>query len=198
MHHLSCPGVPSPTLVIFDCDGVLVDSEPLSTHVLADALTAAGLPTSPSEAYERYRGKALSDIAADARDRSGSPLPDDFWQRFERDRASAFERSLRAVDGAAEAVRAVKAAGVAVCVASQGRRSKTELTLGLTGLRHLFADGTLFSAYDVCPRKAVSRPVPARGDRHELPTGHDGGRRGHDDRRPCRDRSRDARDRAHR
>jgi HAD superfamily hydrolase (TIGR01509 family) len=148
-HHISCPGVPSLTLVIFDCDGVLVDSEPISTHVLADALTAAGLPTSPAQAYERYRGKALSDIAADARDRSGSPLPDDFWQRFEHDRARAFERSLRPVDGAAEAVGAVKAAGVAVCVASQGRRSKTEQTLGLTGLRHLFADGTLFSAYDV-------------------------------------------------
>ena len=147
---------PRPSLVIFDCDGVLVDSEPVSTHVLAEALTAAGLPTTPAQAYQRYRGTALSDIAADAQDRIGSPLPDDFWERYERDRARAFERSLRPIDGAADAVAAVKAAGVAVCVASQGRRSKTELTLGLTGLRHLFADDALFSAYDV----ARGKPFP--------------------------------------
>ena len=143
-------------LVIFDCDGVLVDSEPVSTRVLADALTAAGVPTTPAQAYQRYRGTALSDIAADAQDRTGSPLPDGFWERYDRDRARAFERSLRPIDGAADAVAAVKAAGVAVCVASQGRRSKTELTLGLAGLRHLFADDALFSAYDV----ARGKPFP--------------------------------------
>jgi HAD superfamily hydrolase (TIGR01509 family) len=145
-----------PELVIFDCDGVLVDSEPVSTHVLADALTAAGVPTSPVQAYERYRGMLLGDIAADAQNRSGSPLPSGFWQRYERDRARAFERSLRPIDGAADTVAAVKAAGIAVCVASQGRRSKTELTLTLTGLRALFADDALFSAYDV----ARGKPFP--------------------------------------
>ncbi len=148
--------MPAPKLVIFDCDGVLVDSEPVSTHVLAEALTEAGLPTTPAQAYQRYRGTALSEIAADAQDRIGSPLPDDFWERYERDRARAFERALRPIDGAADAVAAVKAAGVGVCVASQGRRSKTELTLGLTGLRHLFADDALFSAYDV----ARGKPFP--------------------------------------
>jgi HAD superfamily hydrolase (TIGR01509 family) len=136
-------------LVIFDCDGVLVDSEPISTHVLAEALTAAGVPTTPDQAYERYRGRALSDIAVDAERRTGAPLPDGFWEAFDDERARAFERSLRPISGAADTVAAVRAAGADVCVASQGRRSKTELTLRLTGLRHLFADEALFSAYDV-------------------------------------------------
>jgi HAD superfamily hydrolase (TIGR01509 family) len=143
-------------LVIFDCDGVLVDSEGVSTRVLADALTAAGVRTTPEQAHERYRGMLLQDIATDAHERAGSPLPPGFWEHYERDRARAFERSLRPIAGAADTVAAVMAAGIRVCVASQGKRSKTELTLGLTGLRTLFADDALFSAYDV-PR---GKPFP--------------------------------------
>lgn len=135
--------------MIFDCDGVLVDSEPLSTAVLAAALTAIGLPTSPDQAHDEYRGMLLKDIAERVEDRLGSPLPADFWERFEQDRALAFETWLRPVPGADQAVRAVKAAGMQVCVASQGKPEKTELTLGLTGLRDLFGEDALFSAYSV-------------------------------------------------
>ena len=102
-----------PDLVIFDCDGVLVDSEPLSTAVLAAALSAVGLPTSPDQAHDAYRGMLLADIAERVGDRLGSSLPTGFWERFEHDRALAFESSLRPVPGAGEAVRAVKAAGTA-------------------------------------------------------------------------------------
>jgi HAD superfamily hydrolase (TIGR01509 family) len=143
-------------LVIFDCDGVLVDSEVVSTCVLAQALTAAGVHTTPEQAHQRYRGMLLRDIEADAHERAGSPLPPGFWEHFELDRAGAFERSLRPIAGAGDTVAAVKAAGIRVCVASQGKRSKTELTLRLTGLRALFADNALFSAYDV-PR---GKPFP--------------------------------------
>lgn len=146
----------APELVIFDCDGVLVDSEAVSTSVLADALTAVGVPTTPEQAHARYRGMLLRDIAADAGVRAGVELSDGFWERYEHDRARAFERSLRPIDGAAETIAAVKAAGVRVCVASQGKRTKTELTLGLSGLRDLFSDDALFSAYDV-PR---GKPFP--------------------------------------
>ena len=106
-------GVRRPDLVIFDCDGVLVDSEPLSTAVLAAALSAVGLPTSPDQAHDAYRGMLLADIAERVGDRLGSSLPTGFWERFEHDRALAFESSLRPVPGAGEAVRAVKAAGTA-------------------------------------------------------------------------------------
>lgn len=136
-------------LVIFDCDGVLVDSEPISTAVLAAALSAAGLPTSPAQALREYKGMLLSEIVAGAERRFRTPLPPGFGDAFERDRERAFRASLAAVPGAAAAVRSVKSAGLAVCVASQGRLEKTELTLRLTGLRDLFGEHALFSAYAV-------------------------------------------------
>jgi HAD superfamily hydrolase (TIGR01509 family) len=136
-------------LVIFDCDGVLVDSEGISNAVLAQALSRLGLQISGDEAHDAYRGMFLTEIAADAERRLGAALPPDFIERFERDRAVAFRASLEPVPGAAEAVRAVAAMGSDVCVASQGRLSKTELTLSLTGLRDLFGPHALFSAHSV-------------------------------------------------
>ncbi len=138
-----------PVLVIFDCDGVLVDSEGISNAVLAEALSGLGLQISGQEAHDRYRGMFLSEIRADAERRLGSALPPDFLEMFERDREDAFRASLQPVPGAASAVRAVSAMGYDVCVASQGRLSKTELTLSLTGLRDLFGPDALFSAHSV-------------------------------------------------
>ena len=143
-------------LVIFDCDGVLVDSEAISGTVLAKALCAVGVPITPDEAQTRYRGMLLAEIAADVRARTGITLSGDFWGRFESDRAQAFEKELLPIDGASETVIAIKAAGISVCVASQGKRAKTELTLGLTGLRDLFGEEAVFSAYDV----ARGKPYP--------------------------------------
>ena len=136
-------------LVIFDCDGVLVDSEGISNAVLAQALGRLGLEISGEEAHDAYRGMFLTEIAADAERRLGTPLPPDFMETFERDREEAFRGQLAPMPGAAEAVRAVKAMGSDVCVASQGRLSKTELTLALTGLRDLFGPDALFSAHGV-------------------------------------------------
>jgi HAD superfamily hydrolase (TIGR01509 family) len=136
-------------LVIFDCDGVLVDSEPISNAVLAASLTIAGLPTSAEEAVREYKGMLLSDVRARAEQLLGRPLPDGLLEHFERDREQAFRESLQAVPGAREAVQAVQAAGIGVCVASQGKLQKTEQTLTLAGLRDLFPDGALFSAYQV-------------------------------------------------
>jgi HAD superfamily hydrolase (TIGR01509 family) len=138
-----------PVLVIFDCDGVLVDSEGISNAVLAQALSRLGLEISGEEAHEAYRGMFLTEIAADAERRLSAPLPADFMERFERDREEAFRAQLQPVPGAAQAVRAVVAMGYEVCVASQGRLSKTELTLTLTGLRDLFGPDALFSAHSV-------------------------------------------------
>jgi HAD superfamily hydrolase (TIGR01509 family) len=136
-------------LVIFDCDGVLVDSEGISNAVLAAALRALGIDISAQEAHDAYRGMFLSEIRADAERRLGAPLPLDFMETFERDREDAFRASLRPVPGAAEAVKAVRELGFDVCVASQGKLSKTELTLTLTGLRNLFGDDAVFSAHSV-------------------------------------------------
>jgi HAD superfamily hydrolase (TIGR01509 family) len=143
-------------LVIFDCDGVLVDSEPISNAVLARALNREGLETTAEQSRRDHQGLLLADIVARAEAKLGRSLPEDWTERFERDRAEVFHRELQPIPGAAEAVERATAAGLAVCVASQGKLEKTRLSLELTGLRRLFPEGALFSAYDV-PR---GKPYP--------------------------------------
>ncbi len=88
-------------LVIFDCDGVLVDSEVISNEVLARALTAEGLPTTLAQARREYQGLLLSEVAQRAQQGLGRKLAEDWVERFERDRAEAFHRDLEPVSGAA-------------------------------------------------------------------------------------------------
>jgi HAD superfamily hydrolase (TIGR01509 family) len=140
--------------VIFDCDGVLVDSEVISNEVLARMLTREGLPTTLADARRDYQGLLLTDILTRAEAMLGRSLPSGWLAEYEHVRAEAFHRDLEPVAGAAEAVQRIKAAGLKVCVASQGALGKTRMTLGLTGLRELFAPDALFSAHD------VSRPKP--------------------------------------
>jgi HAD superfamily hydrolase (TIGR01509 family) len=146
----------SPELVIFDCDGVLVDSEVISSQVLADALSAEGLQTTLAEARRDYQGLLLDDIVRRAEARLGRALPGGWLDRYETDRAAAFRRALAPVPGAAAAIARIRAAGIAICVASQGKPAKTQLSLELTGLRELFAPSALFSAHCV----ARGKPAP--------------------------------------
>ncbi|MBJ7458776.1 MAG: HAD family phosphatase [Thermoleophilaceae bacterium] len=143
-------------LVIFDCDGVLVDSEPISNRVLAETLTDCGLATTAEQALEFYKGRILRDVTARAEERNGGPLPDGWIEQFESARAVAFENELEAIEGARELVEAVKAAGIDVCVATQGKPFKVAQTLHITGLRELFDDDAIFTAYEV-PR---GKPFP--------------------------------------
>ena len=141
-------------LVIFDCDGVLVDSESISNGVLARLLTAQGLPTTLAEARRDYQGLLLGDVVRSAQAKLGHPLPEDWLESYEHERSEAFRRELEPVPGAAEAVELISAAGIGVCVASQGKLEKTRLSLELTGLGHLFTAEALFSA------EAVARGKP--------------------------------------
>ncbi|HEV3093091.1 MAG TPA: HAD family hydrolase [Solirubrobacteraceae bacterium] len=136
-------------LVIFDCDGVLVDSITLACDLLATMLSEQGLATTPREARVRYGELLLADVVSIAERELGRTLPDDWLERYESRRADAFRAKLMPVPGAAETVLRVSAAGVGVCVASQGKLSKTRLSLELTGLSDLFSPSALFSAYSV-------------------------------------------------
>ena len=148
--------MPEPKLIIFDCDGVLVDSEVISNEVLARELTAEGLPTTLAEARAQYQGLLLGDIARQAGARLGRELPEGWIAHYEQVREEAFRTDLRAVDGARELIEACLGAGLDVCVASQGKLAKTRLSLELTGLTDLFAPDALFSAHDV----ARGKPFP--------------------------------------
>jgi HAD superfamily hydrolase (TIGR01509 family) len=149
------PETAAAELLLFDCDGVLVDSEPVANQILAELLTACGLPTTTDESMRVYRGRTQAACIALASEKLGRPLPGDFGERFETRLHSAFERTLQPIPGVGQAVEAVVEAGVATCVASSGSVEKMQLTLGLTGLLRHF-EGRLFSATDV----ARSKPHP--------------------------------------
>ena len=143
-------------LVIFDCDGVLVDSEPISNAVLARLLGEEGLRMSVAQARRSYQGLTLAQVQASAEHTLGRPLPAGWLERYQRERLQAFREGLAAVDGARECVERVRGAGVRVCVASQGSLAKTRSSLQMTGLLGLFDAGALFSAESV----AAGKPAP--------------------------------------
>lgn len=136
-------------LVIFDCDGVLVDSEEIGNRALAETLTACGLPTTPEQALAACKGRILKDVVAIMEDRFGGPLPDGWIDDFEALRALYFKEELEAIPGARQAVEAVKAAGIDVAVGTQGKPEKVALTLSLTGLDELFGADAIFTSYEV-------------------------------------------------
>ncbi len=135
--------------IIFDCDGVLVDSERISNGVLADMLGEQGLEIGLAEARARFQGMLLAEVLDSAEGLLGRPLPPGWLDQYVERRAAVFAAELRPVDGAAELVRDVLAAGISVCVASQGSLAKTARSLALTGLDPLFAPGARFSAEQV-------------------------------------------------
>lgn len=146
----------TPELVIFDCDGVLVDSETISNRVLAEMLTAEGLPTTLTQSRREYQGMLLVGIRSRAEEKLGRGLPEDWLAGYESERNAAFRRELAPVTGAVETVQQVTATGLRVCVASQGKLAKIALSLSLTGLDGLFPPTARFSSYTV----ANGKPAP--------------------------------------
>lgn len=136
-------------LVIFDCDGVLVDSEAIGNRALAETLTACGLPTTPAQALAACKGRILVDVVAIMEERNGGPLPDGWIDDFEALRALYFKEELTEIPGARTAVEAVRAAGIDVAVGTQGKPEKVALTLALTGLDQLFDADAVFTSYEV-------------------------------------------------
>ena len=137
-----------PDLVIFDCDGVLVDSERIAVQVDARVLADLGWPLSEAEIVHRFVGRSEDDFVADIEAHLGRVLADGWDAGYAQWYIEAFERDLVAVDGVVEALDALAAAGVPTCVASGGSHAKMRRTLGLTGLWDRFR-GRIFSAEEV-------------------------------------------------
>lgn len=136
-------------LVIFDCDGVLVDSEPLANTCFARALAREGLDWSVEETMRRLMGRSMKSCVEIVEGELGRRLPDDFVDRLQADTMRAFhEAPLKPVAGVAEAIDAIEAAGAATCVASSGSLDKMRVTLGITGLWSRF-EGRIFSSSEV-------------------------------------------------
>lgn len=136
-------------LIIFDNDGVLVDSEPISNRHLAAYLTELGHPTTYEESIRDYMGSAMHRIHELVLERTGQRLPDDFDDVFHGRVFAAFERELKPVAGASGVLEKLAADGVPYCVASSGSHERIRVGHRTTGLDRWFDESRIFSSQDV-------------------------------------------------
>ena len=139
-------------LVIFDCDGVLVDSEIHSNALLAEMMTELGHPMTTREALEKFAGRSLTDVLALAEGVLGRKVPEELGQAYGRRLLDRLHRELKPVAGVKAAVAALPHRR---CVASSSSFERIRLSLDVTGLAPLF-DGHIFSATQV----ARGKPAP--------------------------------------
>ncbi len=148
------PLLPACDGVIFDCDGVLVDSERISNGVWARLLTDIGVPMTTAQSLGIFMGHSMPRCVEIAADMLGHQPPDDLLTRFSADVTVALQRDLEPVEGIVALLDALDTAAVPYGVASNGEHEKMRTTLGKTGLLARF-DGRRFSSVD------VGKPKPA-------------------------------------
>src|SRR5690606_2544596 len=135
-------------LLIFDCDGVPVDSEPIAARVLSEALVELGLDETPESVDAKFRGRSIADILRQIESELGRPLPSEFTATLTTTTRAAFEVSLQPVPGVRELLAELAHRGLDLCVASSGSPEKINHSLGLTELLPFFED-RIFSAFHV-------------------------------------------------
>ena len=142
--------------VLFDCDGVLVDSEPITNGVLRQCLNEAGWALTQAECEHIFIGKAVRDERARIEAETGAPLTDDWMRAFYARRDERLRAELKAMDGALEAVQAAHhhTQGQIAC-ASGADKAKVIMQIEMAGMSPYFGD-RIFSGHDL-PR---SKPAP--------------------------------------
>ncbi|UGB46194.1 HAD family hydrolase [Frateuria edaphi] len=141
-----------PGLVIFDCDGVLVDSEAIANRVFGRMLAGQGLVLDDAQMDELFLGRTMAHCLALVVERLGGPLPDDFEAEHDRQLFDALAAELAPVPGV---VQVLDGLALPYCVASNGGPDKMRFSLGRVGLLPRF-EGRLFSAAHV----ARGKPAP--------------------------------------
>jgi HAD superfamily hydrolase (TIGR01509 family) len=139
-------------LVIFDCDGVLVDSELITNRIFAEMLSELGITLSLDDIFDRFVGRSTAYCLQVVAGLLGHPVRDGFADEYHARSAAALRSELKAVPGIEEVLAAVAAP---YCVASSGTHEKMHITLGTTGLLPKF-QGRIFSVTEV----AKSKPFP--------------------------------------
>ncbi len=132
--------------VIFDCDGTLVDSEPITVRVLIDYLLEFGLELDFEEASNLFVGRDMQSIAQWLKGRTTKPLPSIFADEFRARQAVALRESVQTIPGAYELLAAMTKP---FCVASNAPQAKIAINLTVTGLDQFFTADRTFSAYDI-------------------------------------------------
>ena len=140
-----------PELVIFDCDGVLIDSEPIANRIFSEQLAMEGMHMTPEEVWHAFVGNSRDRCIALAGEMRGKPLPEGFAERWDRALHVALDVEARPVEGIPELLQSLP---VPYCVASNGEPMHMQRGLAAAGLMPL-VEGRLFSA------ALVERPKPA-------------------------------------
>jgi beta-phosphoglucomutase-like phosphatase (HAD superfamily) len=146
-------------LVIFDCDGVLIDSEPVADRVVAEELAALGWPITPSEAHSRFLGMRMEDMPPLIEGVLGRSLPDDWVQRVVGHLVVAMGREAVIVPGAMDALAATDALGLDWRIASNSGPGELAAKFVATGLTERVA-GRVLSATDIAARGGRGKPAP--------------------------------------
>jgi beta-phosphoglucomutase-like phosphatase (HAD superfamily) len=141
-------------LVIFDCDGVLVDSEGLVNEVESGLLSELGIEVSPEQARALFKGKTVVENVLEVERMFGGPIPVDWSYRLAMSTALVFVTRLRSVPLVQEVLEVLEETGVPRCVASQSPLPRVELSLRITGLARYFGE-------HVYTASMVKRPKPA-------------------------------------
>ena len=142
-------------LVIFDCDGVLVDSEPIALSVLREMLEGQQVKLTDEEIADRFLGRSLGAVAQAVQQDFGVLLPEDFAAMIRRRLFARYERELKAMPGIHTALEALAMRGVSACVASSSLPERIEKSLAVTGLTQAFG-AHVFSASMV----KAGKPAP--------------------------------------
>jgi HAD superfamily hydrolase (TIGR01509 family) len=136
-------------LVIFDNDGVLVDSEPIANTILAEYLTELGHPTSYQESIRDYMGSAVHRVHDLVEERTGEKLPEDFDATLHSRIFAAFRQELEPVPGVGDVLGKLVADGISYCVASSSSHERIRVGHRKTGLDQWFEEEWIFSVEDV-------------------------------------------------
>lgn len=151
-----------PELVIFDCDGVLVDSEGATNEVIAANLTRHGLAISAAECQALFVGGTMRSVMAESQRRGGT-LPKNWLDEIYAEMFARLRRGVPVIAGVTDLIDQLDTAGIASCIVSNGPMAKMEISLGADGLFERF-EGRIYSAYDYLPKPDPAMLLAALGD----------------------------------
>jgi beta-phosphoglucomutase-like phosphatase (HAD superfamily) len=144
-----------PSLVIFDCDGVLVDTERMANQNMAEIITELGYPITGPECQQRFMGRTLENVKEMVEILTSRNLPADWPDQVRTRDLQAFEQGVAAIPGIDAVMDDLDTRGIPYCVGSSGKYEKMRVTLGSSGLLPRL-EGKLFSAQD-CEK---GKPAP--------------------------------------
>lgn len=148
-----------PELIIFDCDGVLIDSEGVASTVCARELCTLGWEITPQQAQDRFLGMSITDMQPIIETRLGRTLPTTWRAELAQKLVEALGTESKLIPGAREMLERVNTLGIPWCVASNSSDEELAVKFSRTGISHL-TDGRAYSAAGVIAKGGRAKPAP--------------------------------------